>query len=257
MSLFYFITLFLGVILLPFNSIAQSYLVGQEARCPAGYLYGKRDTSRFICLNYSSPYGLVSLKSVALEYQHPLERGLAIAKVHTLGITGYYQFRLAAGYGITFDKRVKAELLLQALILQYQHLGSKRIYPGSSIALSYNQKGRFFASLEINDWPGFLLSEKYHPIKPGIRTNAEYITYSSISLVGGITCEKGLSPLFTAGLMINTGKNYTLGAGAHSGPPGFWIAFFMSKKNLDLLFSLSTSGVFGYEPSSMFKYHFQ
>lgn len=257
MSLFYYFTFFLGIILFPINSSAQSYLQSPGRKCPPGYLSNERDSSHFLSISYTSPYGLSSLTSLDLRYQRPLKRGRLISEVNTFGIPGYYQFKLGVGFRMQAGTHFSTGLFLNALIFQFNDPGIRKLFPGSSFFLSYKQPGRFFTFLRIDDWPGFLLSETHYPWDPNIRIHTEYISYSGISLMGGFSYEAGLSPLFTGGLMINTNKGFRLGAGMQSGPAGFWIASAFTRNKLDFIFSLNTSGIFGYEPSALFKYHFK
>ena len=255
MSLFYFPPLFLGFILFPVNSSGQACLNRLDQKSPLVCLSGQTDTTHFIGLRYTSPFGISSLNSVNLNYQLPLGHGRIVSEFHALGIPGYYQFKLGAGFGIRVDNNLTAFILLHAITSQIHGQGISKLSPGSSVYINYLQRGRFFTSLRIDDWPGFILSDKHYHFDPNIRINSQYFTYSGISLVFGLSYEAGLSPLLTGGLILHIGKLYKLGAGMQSGPTGFWIAFAFSRKNLDLIISLNSSGVFGYEPSTLFKYH--
>ena len=133
--------------------------------------------------------------------------------------------------------------------------GPYNISLGSSIYSSYNFADRAVCYIHLDRWTDLVLSEEYPGKEARFSFSSNFVASSEVNIIAGILYAKGRIPLLRFGISILTGQPHTFITGFQTGPVGFWLGYKLETHRLSFIFSMQTSGVFGYEPGSSFKYY--
>ena len=165
MNPFLFIFSLIALLLLPISVNSQVGAVYSDPVHPLRLLSETPGQERSLQISYASPYGIASLADFGIAYYQPVKRGVIIADLNWLGLTGYYKYHIGLGYAIVPGKSFMAGLSLHAEILPGLDPGHRRIIPGSSIFTCFNYREMIITRLRLDNLtamfasPGFPLRE--------------------------------------------------------------------------------------------------